>query len=126
MNASLTQLQQIQTQFGSSTSGIGADISNFFNSLQQLAPDPTKLELRQSVLTAAGNLATDFNTAAQNLQTQRSNVDLNVVQSVSQVNTLTAQIASVDQQISSLQNAGQRCRHPGGHADQSHPPALGT
>ncbi len=107
LNTSLGQLQQLQTQFGSASSGIGADISNFFNSLQQLAPDPTNLELRQSVLTAAGNLATDFNTAATNLQTQRSNVDLNVVQSVSDVNTLTAQIASVNQQIGYLQNAGQ-------------------
>src|SRR5208282_1699951 len=41
------------------------------------------------------------------LQTQRSNLDQNVVQSVSQVNTLTAQIASIDQQISNLQNANQ-------------------
>jgi flagellar hook-associated protein 1 FlgK len=105
LNASLTELQQMQTQFASSTSGIGADISNFFNSLQQLSPDPSNLELRQSVLTAAGTLATDFNNAAQSLQTQRSNLDLNVVQSVSQVNTLTSQIASVDQQISTLQNA---------------------
>jgi len=107
LDASLTQLQQIQTQFGSSTSGIGADISNFFNSLQQLSPDPSNLELRQSVLTAANNLTTDFNTTARDLQTQRSNIDLNVVQSVSEVNTLTAQIASVDQQISNLQSADQ-------------------
>lgn len=107
LNTTLTQLQQIQTQFGSSTSGIGADISNFFGSLQQLAPDPTNLELRQSVLTAANNLATDFNTTANNLQTQRSDLDQNVEQAVASVNTLTQQIASVNQQISTLQNAGQ-------------------
>ena len=107
LNASLTQLQQIQTQFASDTSGIGADISNFFNSLQQLSPDPSDLTLRQGVLTAANTLATDFNTAAQSLQTQRSNVDQNVVQSVTQVNSLTSQIASVDQQISNLQSIDQ-------------------
>ncbi len=94
LDTSLGQLRQIQTQFGSASSGIGADISNFFNSLQQLAPDPSNLALRQSVLTAAGNLATDLNNTAHSLQTQRSNLDLNVVQSVSQVNTLTAQDAS--------------------------------
>jgi flagellar hook-associated protein 1 FlgK len=105
LSTELGQLQQIQTQFGSSSSGIGADISNFFNSLQQLSADPTNLALRQTVLTAAGNLATDFNTTARNLQTQRSNLDLNVVQSVGEVNSLTAQIASVDRQISSIQNA---------------------
>ncbi|MGD0414185.1 MAG: flagellar hook-associated protein FlgK [Terriglobales bacterium] len=107
LNASLTQLQQIQTQFASSTSGIGADISNFFNSLQQLSPDPTDLTLRQGVLTAADTLATDFNTAARSLQTQSSNIDQNVVASVAQVNALTSQIASVDQQISNLQGATQ-------------------
>jgi len=107
LNASLTQLQQIQTQFASDSSGIGADISNFFNSLQQLSPNPSDLTLRQGVLTAADTLATDFNNAAQNLQTQRTNVDQNVVQMVTQVNSLTSQIASVDQQISNLQDANQ-------------------
>ncbi len=107
LNAQLTQLQQIQTSFSSSTSGIGADITNFFNSLQQLGPDPTNLALRQAVLTAAGNLATDFNTSANNLQTQRGNLNQSVVQDVGQVNTLTTEIASVDQQISNLENANQ-------------------
>ena len=115
LNASLQQLKQIQTQFASSTSGIGADISNFFNSLQQLSPDPSDLTLRQGVLTAADTLATDFNTAAQNLQTQRANVDQNVVQTVTEVNSLTSQIASVDQQISNLQSINQA---PGALVDQ--------
>lgn len=103
LNSSLQQLQQLQSQFGSSTSGIGADISNFFDSIQQLSPDPTNLELRQSVLTAAGTLASDFNTTATSLQTQRANIDLNVAQSVSTVNTLIGQIAAVNQQIGALQ-----------------------
>jgi len=104
LDASLTQLQQMQTQFASSDSGVGADISNFFKSLQTLSPDPSNLNLRQSVLTAAGTMASDFNKTANSLQSQRSNLDLNVEQAVGQVNTLTAQIASVGAQISNLQN----------------------
>ncbi|MGB8014260.1 MAG: flagellar hook-associated protein FlgK [Terriglobales bacterium] len=115
LNASLTQLQQIQTQFASSTSGIGADISNFFNSLQQLSPNPSDLTLRQGVLTAADTLATDFNTAAQNLQTQRTNVDQNVALEVTQVNSLTSQIANVEQQISNLKSVNP---DPGSLVDQ--------
>ncbi len=107
LNAQLEQLQQMQTQFGSSSSGIGADISNFFNSLMQLSPDPSNLALRQSVLTAAGNLATDFNNAANSLETQSSNLNLSVVEDVSQVNSLTSQLASIDQQISRLENANE-------------------
>jgi flagellar hook-associated protein 1 len=107
LDTQLAQLQQIQTGFSSATSGIGADISNFFNALEQLSPDPSSLALRQSVLTAAGNLATDFNTAANNLTTQSNNLNQSVVDDVGQVNALTAQIANVDGQISQLQNANE-------------------
>ncbi|HVM94660.1 MAG TPA: flagellar hook-associated protein FlgK [Terriglobales bacterium] len=104
LNAELEQLQQLQTNFSSDSSGIGADISNFFNSLQQLSPDPSNLALRQSVLTAAANLAQDFNTAASDLTTQQANLNLTVQQSVSQINSLTAQLAGVNQQIATLEN----------------------
>ena len=107
LNTSLAALQQMQTMFSSADSGIGAAISNFFNSLQQLSPDPSNLSLRQGVLTAAGTMATGFNTTARNLETQRGNLDLNVVQTVNQINTLTTQIAKVDQQIAVLENANQ-------------------
>jgi len=107
LNTSLGALQQMQTMFSSASTGIGADITKFFTSLQQLSPDPSNVSLRQAVLTAVGNLATDFNTTASNLQSQRSNLDLNVVQSVGGINDLTAQIASVSQQIVSLENVHQ-------------------
>ena len=106
LNSQLTDLQQIQSGFSSSATGIGADITNFFNSLQQLSPDPTNLSLRQSVLTSAGNLATDFNTASTNLQTQRGNLDQSVTEDVNQINTLTSEIANLNSQISALQNTG--------------------
>lgn len=107
LNTSLGALQQMQTMFSSASTGIGADITNFFTSLQQLSTDPSSVSLRQAVVTSAGNLATDFNTTARNLQTQRSNMDLSVVQSVGEINNLTAQIASVSQQIASLENVHQ-------------------
>lgn len=107
LDTSLAQLQQLETHFGSAKTGIGADISNFFNTLQQLSPDPSNLALRQSVISAASTLASDFNSTAASLQTQRSNIDLNVVQSVNQVNALATEIASVNKEISTLQNAGE-------------------
>ena len=105
LDEQLAQLQQLQTQFASSSSGIGADISNFFNSLQQLSPDPSSLALRQSVLTAAANLARDFNSSASSLTTQQANLNLTVQQSVGEVNNLTTQIAGVNRQIALLENA---------------------
>src|ERR1700676_4733666 len=78
LSTELGQLQQIQTQFGSASTAIGAHITNLFNSPPPPTPDPANLALRQGVLTTARNMASDFNTAAHNLQTQRSNLELNV------------------------------------------------
>jgi len=67
------------------------------------------------VLTAADNLASSFNGAANNLSTQRISLDGDVTQTVGQVNQLTQQIALLNGQISNLQEQGQS---PGAFLDQ--------
>jgi flagellar hook-associated protein 1 len=100
-------LQQTQVNFPASTGDIGTAISNFFDSINQLSTNPSDLSLRQGVLTAAGNMATSFNTTANNLTEQRTNLDLSVVQQVGQIDQLTQQIAQLNAQVSNLQNVGE-------------------
>jgi flagellar hook-associated protein 1 len=100
-------LAQTQVNFTTTTGDIGTEISNFFASINQLSTDPSDLSTRQGVLTAADNLATSFNTTANNLTQQQQNLDLTVVQTVSQINQLTQQIAQLNGQISDLQGVGQ-------------------
>lgn len=107
LNAFVSQMQQAQVQFTTSSSDIGTEISNFFSSLSQLSADPTSIPVRQGVLTAAGNLATAFNTVATSLEQQQSSVNQNVVQDVQQVNTLTSQIANLNTQISQMQGVNE-------------------
>ena len=107
LNAFVSQMQQAQVQFTTSSSDIGTEISNFFSSLSQLSTDPTSIPVRQGVLAAANNLATAFNTVATSLQQQQSNVNQNVVQDVQQVNTLTSQIAALNTQISEMQGVNE-------------------
>lgn len=107
LDASNSALQQIQIMFSSAESGIGDAITKFFDTLQQLSTDPSNLALRQGVLTAAGNLANAFNQTAANLDSQRANLDLNVTQTVNEVNTLTGQIAALNQQITNLENVNE-------------------
>ena len=104
LNTSVSALQQTQVLFSSSSSDLGAQILNFFDSLDQLSADPTNISLRQAVLTAAGNVANTFHNTADSLIRQRSSLDLSVTQTVTQVNTLTSQIAKLNGQITSLQN----------------------
>lgn len=115
LSSLVSALNQTQTSFTSSTSDIGTAISNFFDSVNQLSTSPADLSLRQGVLTAAGNVASAFNVAANNLTSQRSSLDSSVEQMVGQINQLTQQIAQLNGQISSIQNTGQ---NPGTFIDQ--------
>jgi flagellar hook-associated protein 1 len=113
--AQLNNLQQVQNLFGSTSSGIGSDITNFFNSLNSLSTDPTDLSQRQAVLTAAGNLAGDFQSTSSQLTSIQQNLNLSVAQSVSQINTLTSQIAQLNGQVAAMQQLNQE---PGAIEDQ--------
>jgi flagellar hook-associated protein 1 FlgK len=59
------------------------------------------------VITAGQNLASAFQQDSSTLQSLQSNADLSVQQSVNQINTLTTQIAALNNQVSSLTAAGQ-------------------
>jgi len=107
LGAQVSALQQTQVNFTASTSDIGTAIANFFNSINQLSANPADLSVRQGLLTAAGNLAASFNTAANNLTQQQTNLDQNVVQTVGQINQLSQQIAQLNGQISRLQSTGE-------------------
>lgn len=103
----VSALSQTQVNFTGSTADIGTAITNFFDSINQLSTSPTDASFRQGVLTAADNLATAFNTTADNLTAQRTSLNQSVEQTVGQINQLTSQIAQLNQQISNIQNAGE-------------------
>ncbi len=111
MESALTTLQTNFTVASSSTSSgnIGTDITNFFNSLTQLETSPTSNPLRQQVLSTATVLAGDVSGTANSLSAQQSSLNQSITSAVSQVNTLTASLAQISQQIQSTsptQDAG--------------------
>lgn len=113
--AQLTALQQVQVTFSDATQGIGAGISGFLNSLSSLSQDPADTALRQGVLTAAGTLANSFHQAAAQLSGAQTSANLQVTQTVNQVNSLATQIAQLNAQIASVTPAGS---DPGALGDQ--------
>jgi len=104
LNSFVAAMQQAQTLFTSSTGDLGTAMSNFFASVDQLSTNPSDVSLRQGVLTAAGDMANAFNNTANNLIQQQTNLNLNVVEDVQQINTLTTQIAQLNAQITNLTN----------------------
>jgi flagellar hook-associated protein 1 len=104
LDALVTGMSQVEVNFSGSSGDIGDQLSKFFNSIQQLSTDPTSVPLRQAVLTAAGNLASAFQTVVHNIQQQRSNMDLSIIQSVQAINSISKQIAELNLQIQNMEN----------------------
>jgi len=109
-SARLDALNQMEALFSGATStgtdsstasGIGTDLSNFFQSFASLEASPADDSLRQNVLSAAGTLASDFNGAAAQLTTQRESLDEESGSVVQQANTLLQNIAQLNLQIES-------------------------
>ncbi|HTV65679.1 MAG TPA: flagellar hook-associated protein FlgK [Bryocella sp.] len=92
-------MNQVQTLFPDDTTGIGQSISAFFQSINSLSTDPADPTLRESVLSAAGNMASAFNTTATQLSSTRQQLNQVVDQQVQQINQLSSQVAALNVQI---------------------------
>ena len=107
LNTFTDGMNQIQTVFNEDAgTGLQSLLSNFFNSFQTLSSDPTNSGDRQAVIGAAQSLAAGFQQIAATLVQQQQNADQGVTQTVQQINQLTAQIANLNQQISTTSGAG--------------------
>ncbi len=116
LNSYVDSMNQVQALFNETQgTGLQTDLSNFFNSFQSLATDPTSSSLRQAVIVAGQDLAGAFSQTSDNLSTIQQGLDQSVVQTVSQVNQLTAQVANLNQQIQEVSNSGD---NPGSLEDQ--------
>ena len=108
LNTFTSGMNQIQTLFNEPAGeGLQSLISNFFNSFQQVATDPTNIGNRDAVISAGQSLAAGFNQSANALLTQQQSADQAVVQNVQQINALTTQIAQLNGQISTATGGGQ-------------------
>ena len=95
-------MNQVQTLFPDDTTGIGQQMSAFFQSLNNLSTDPSDPTLRQGVLTAAQNMATSFNNTAQQLGNVRQQLDSDVQQQVAEVNQISQQIATINTKLAEV------------------------
>jgi flagellar hook-associated protein 1 FlgK len=102
-----SSLQQVETYFSTSGNDIGSELSAFSTALTELSASPSDTSVQQSVLSAGQNLASAFNTTANGLTNAQSAADATVSQTVSQINTLSHQIAQLNGQVSQLTAAGQ-------------------
>jgi flagellar hook-associated protein 1 FlgK len=101
------RLQQLQQVFPTGESGLGHTVDQFLNSMVDLASRPGDGATRQVVLARAQDMATRFNSAAQQLDTLQAGITEDLKTSVGEVNGLAKSIASVNNQIAAAQGSGQ-------------------
>ncbi|MGH9572286.1 MAG: flagellar hook-associated protein FlgK [Candidatus Acidiferrales bacterium] len=107
LNTFTNGMNQIQSVFNeASGTGLQSLLSTFFNSFQSLSADPTNAGDRQAVIGAAQSLAAGFRQSATTLVQQQQNSDQGVVETVQQINQITAQIATLNGEIATTAGAG--------------------
>ena len=82
------------------STGIAAQIQAFFQGFQDLSTKPEDAALRTSLLGKAQAMVTGLQTKYQLLDDQRGNADQSIAAQVAEVNTLSGQIAQLNQRIS--------------------------
>ena len=107
-SARSTELQRLQDTFPEpGTSGLGASLTRFWNSWQDLSADPGSSAARSAVLQQAAGLATDLNRAATQVNATITGENEQVKQGVDSINTLATQIASLNDQIKFVTTSGE-------------------
>ena len=89
----------------SGTNTVGSDLSSFFTKLSALSSAPSDAATRQTAITAAQDLAKQFNSTNAALTTTQAGLSTQIAGDVTKINLLTAQIATLNTQIAQ-QTAG--------------------
>jgi flagellar hook-associated protein 1 FlgK len=108
LTAQRDALLPVDGVFSNSTgaSDIGSSMNAFFGSFTALEANPSSLPLRTDVVAKAQALSTAFATTRSRLSAIRIDTDVAVRDTVTQINTVTGQIADLNQRIAVIENSG--------------------
>ena len=102
----LGKLEQLEKVLPTGENGLGYAATQFLNTFVDVSNQPQDMSARQVVLSRAQEWANRVNTAARQLDQQQAGVVMDMETSVSQVNSLTAKIAGLNQQIAVYNGSG--------------------
>jgi flagellar hook-associated protein 1 len=106
-DARLQQLMKLETVFPPGERGLGYATQQFLDGFADLANLPFDLSARQVVLARAQELAARFADAGTQIDQQQSMLREDLKATVAQVNTLTSNLADINQQIAAVRGLGQ-------------------
>jgi flagellar hook-associated protein 1 FlgK len=107
LSAYNTLIAQLNNLVGSPTAGIASAITGYFTGLQNVANDASSVATRQTAISDAQTLANQINAAGEQYDQLRASVNTQLSDAVTNINTFTAQIASLNTQITAASAQGQ-------------------
>ncbi len=102
-----TRLTQLEDVFAGGTSGLGAAVNDMLNAFSDVASTPTDLTARNVALARMDETAGRFRSTQQTLNDLRTNVQDQLRESATNVNSLASQIAKINEQIQQARGNGQ-------------------
>ncbi len=100
------QISNIDDLFASSTTSLSSTLQNFFTAVQNVVSSADDASARQTLLSQAQGLVSQFKTTDEYLRNLDAGVNTTISSSVEQINAYATQIASLNQQITKLTAAG--------------------
>lgn len=98
---------RVDSLLSGTSSGLSDPLQKFFSAVNGVASDPQSTSARQSVLSTAGNLASQFNDLQSQLDGMSGEINAQLTQSVSQINQAAQSIAQLNNSIALAQGSGQ-------------------
>lgn len=102
-----TQIQQVDSLLGDTNSGLLSAVQNFFGSVNGVgvASTPESQSARQSMISAGNTLVARFQSIGQSFADINTSVERQMTSSVTTINSLATQLASLNQSIMTAQTA---------------------
>jgi flagellar hook-associated protein 1 FlgK len=113
-----TQTAQVDGVLADSSSNLSSATDTFFSAVQTAANNPSDAASRQTMLSTARTLAARFNDLSGRLQAQGADVDRQIDDTVSSVNTLARQVAALNNSIINNGNGQSGIQAPNDLLDQ--------
>jgi flagellar hook-associated protein 1 len=108
LSVSREELFRLQNLFGDSNNqGITARMNDFFRGLQDVSTNPGGVAARSVLLANARQLASSVNQVSADLVAARQSLNFQVQQTVTEINSLSKQIAELNNQIVTAEVTGQ-------------------
>jgi len=101
-------LQSVELVFNeTSGGGLRSALSDFFNAWESLANHPDSEAEREAVIQKGNSLVMSFKNIAQYLNGVKEDTDRSLASTVSEINTLTGQIVSLNSEIQGVEGRGE-------------------